>query len=512
MKFRSTLLLLAGVSALLHIAVAQADPALNDPGYFPYVETPAALHGLPPKHLYVFGSPYKWNGTLTWRYNDAGRPASLSKAEVVSGIAAAARQWMATCNVSIAQSTSSPDTTTPAQNINSGPSSPNENVIGWGDLSTPPAGGANIAGVTFTSSSGGALVDADTTFSIGWVTSAASLKRVAVHELGHAIGLAHSNVQGQVMSGPASSNNPGVPATSYNGLSDLQPDDIQGCLCLYGPSAGNVGKGYICSLPTYRDFGSVPVGNDSAKQSVVVKNASTSGNLTINAITFSGSGFRRLAGCEPDTTLAPGTSCTLDIVFSPSGATASRAAFVQIDAGDFGPYAFPVTGNAVAGTVGAAVNVIEYYNADLDHYFISGSSADINALDTGAIKGWTRTGQTFRAYPLPQAGTSPVCRFYLPPINGNSHFYSASPTECADVHRRFPTFDLESSAVMHVALPDVDTGECPVGWAPVYRVWNARTDSNHRYTTEKSIRDDMVAAGGIAEGYGADMVIMCAAP
>jgi hypothetical protein len=30
--------------------------------------------------------------------------------------------------------------------------------------------------------------------------------------------------------------------------------------------------------------------------------------------------------------------------------------------------------------------------------------------------------------------------------------------------------------------------------------------------TDRSIRDDMVAAGGIAEGYGADMVIMCAAP
>jgi hypothetical protein len=98
--------------------------------------------------------------------------------------------------------------------------------------------------------------------------------------------------------------------------------------------------------------------------------------------------------------------------------------------------------------------VIEYYqrgSRSLFHQCVRGRHQ--RALDTGAIKGWTRTGQTFRAYPVQQAGTSPVCRFYLPPINGDSHFYSASPTECADVHRRFPTFDLESSAVMHVALP-----------------------------------------------------------
>jgi hypothetical protein len=197
------------------------------------------------------------------------------------------------------KSASSPDTTTPAQNINSGPSSPTK-TSSDGVIVHTPAGGANIAGVTFTSSSGGALVDADTTFSIGWVTSAVSLKRVAVHELVTRLALRIRTCRDKSCRARPAATIRRVPATSYNGLSDLQPDDIQGCLCLYGPSAGNVGKGYICGLPTYRDFGSVPIGNDSAKQSVVVKNASTSGNLTINAISFSGSGFRRLAGCEPE--------------------------------------------------------------------------------------------------------------------------------------------------------------------------------------------------------------------
>jgi len=158
-----------------------------------------------------------------------------------------------------------------------------------------------------------------------------------------------------------------------------------------------------------------------------------------------------------------------------------------------------------------AATVVEFYHAGFDHYFITAAPAEISDLDTGVHQGWARTGYRFSVikpgstYP----GTSPVCRFYLPPINGNSHFYSASPTECADVHRRFPTFDLESSAVMHVALPDPETGACPAGWAPVYRVWNARADNNHRYMTDKSIRDEMVAAGGIAEGYGPNAVVLC---
>ncbi|MBK9115345.1 MAG: hypothetical protein IPM22_06830 [Betaproteobacteria bacterium] len=65
---------------------------------------------------------------------------------------------------------------------------------------------------------------------------------------------------------------------------------------------------------------------------------------------------------------------------------------------------------------GSLVDVVEYYNATLDHYFIISSLAgDINALDSGALRGWTRTGQVFKAYDAPAAGTSPVCRFYLPP-------------------------------------------------------------------------------------------------
>lgn len=156
------------------------------------------------------------------------------------------------------------------------------------------------------------------------------------------------------------------------------------------------------------------------------------------------------------------------------------------------------------------VDVIEYYNAGQDHYFVSSLQPDVAALDSGKFKGWVRTGWVFPAYGQPTGNASPVCRFYIPPAVGDSHFYSASPAECAQTAARFPSFIEESPSVMYIDLPDPTTGACPASDIPVYRVWDNRVDSNHRYTTDPAVRAAMVAKGWIAEGYGPNQVIMCA--
>ena len=156
------------------------------------------------------------------------------------------------------------------------------------------------------------------------------------------------------------------------------------------------------------------------------------------------------------------------------------------------------------------VDVIEYYNAALDHFFLTAIPAEIHALDAGTLEGWARTLQSFAAFAQAASGTNPVCRYYLPPAFGDSHFYSASPAECDEVRAKFPGFMFEGAAVLHIALPDTTTGVCATGTLPVHRVWNKRADSNHRYTTDPATRDVMVARGGIAEGYGPNRVIMCA--
>lgn len=45
----------------------------------------------------------------------------------------------------------------------------------------------------------------------------------------------------------------------------------------------------------------------------------------------------------------------------------------------------------------------------------------------------------------------------------------------------------------------------------MYRVYNNGLSGapNHRYAVERAVRDQMVAAGGTAEGTGADVVFAC---
>jgi len=194
-----------------------------------------------------------------------------------------------------------------------------------------------------------------------------------------------------------------------------------------------------------------------------------------------------------------------------------------------GASAFDRAGNTVpnlatnfAGDTAAmpalAVSAIEFRHAALDHYFISDRQPDLDALDSGRIAGWTRTGESFKVWPSAGSGRSPVCRFYIPPQHGNSHFFSASPSECATIESKILTdpnysgYTLESPAVFYVALPDTVTGLCGAGTIPVYRLWNQRADSNHRYTASAAVKAQMLAQGFAAEGYGADAVAMCAPP
>jgi hypothetical protein len=163
------------------------------------------------------------------------------------------------------------------------------------------------------------------------------------------------------------------------------------------------------------------------------------------------------------------------------------------------------------GTVtdAATVDLIEFYNAALDHYFMTSLPVEIGDLDSGQFPGWARTGYSFKAYPQAATGASPVCRFYMPaPLD--SHFYSASTAECAIVASTYPSFILESPDVFYIALPDTTTGVCPAGTVPVFRLYNNRIDANHRYTTDPQVRAQMISQGYIAEGYGPSATDMCA--
>jgi serine protease len=160
------------------------------------------------------------------------------------------------------------------------------------------------------------------------------------------------------------------------------------------------------------------------------------------------------------------------------------------------------------------VQVIDYYHAGLNHYFITANLSEQALLDSGVTGGWTRTGASFEAEAptSSSATTSPVCRFYgRPEVGLDSHFYSASQEECAAVTRKFSaSWIYESGNVFRIQMPNQVTGACQAGAVPIYRVFNNRADANHRYTGDRALRDQMVAAGHLPEGYGPDNVAFCA--
>jgi probable HAF family extracellular repeat protein len=165
----------------------------------------------------------------------------------------------------------------------------------------------------------------------------------------------------------------------------------------------------------------------------------------------------------------------------------------------------PIPGPAVI------LPVVEFYHASLDHYFMTSMSSEIAILDAGTrIKGWARTGLAFKTYTTAQVGTSPACRYYIPPGYGDSHFFSAAPDECAIALVKFPWLFKETDAAFYIALPNTTNGACASNEMPVYRLWNGRADSNHRYTISTAVKSSMVANGYIAEGYGPNQVDMCA--
>jgi Repeat of unknown function (DUF5648) len=173
--------------------------------------------------------------------------------------------------------------------------------------------------------------------------------------------------------------------------------------------------------------------------------------------------------------------------------------------------------------VPAAPIVREYFHAGLGHYFLAVSQREKADLDAGRRTGWERTGKYFRSLDDDNAYgvmTVPVCRYYLPPPLGDTHFFSAFADECEAVARLWPDAILETAEAFRVALPERTSGMClpeissddpdaSTVTVPVYRVWNGQPDTNHRYTRSFAEQSEMTRRGWIAEGYGTQGVAMC---
>jgi hypothetical protein len=161
----------------------------------------------------------------------------------------------------------------------------------------------------------------------------------------------------------------------------------------------------------------------------------------------------------------------------------------------------------------SAVTVVEFYNTNLDNYFITANANEAAAIDGGSAgPGWSRTGYTFTS-----GGSTPVCRFYGSQSPGpNSHFYTVDSAECQGLKdQQIPAGDprkLTDKSWNFESLDFVSTPAtnqtCPTGTRPVYRAYNngfARgVDSNHRITSSTIAIQEVVNRGWSNEG-----VVMC---
>jgi uncharacterized protein (DUF1800 family) len=164
------------------------------------------------------------------------------------------------------------------------------------------------------------------------------------------------------------------------------------------------------------------------------------------------------------------------------------------------------TASRAAEPTGSAT---EFYNTDLMHYFITAFPEEAAGIDHGtAGPGWVRTGGAFGVFmnAVDEAGLLPVCRFYgTPGIGPNSHFYTSNAIECETV-RQDPGWTYEGIAYYVRPLQAGNT--CDSSSATVYRSYNngyVRNDSNHRFTVDLTVHENMPAQGYTPEGP-----VMCA--
>jgi Repeat of unknown function (DUF5648) len=156
---------------------------------------------------------------------------------------------------------------------------------------------------------------------------------------------------------------------------------------------------------------------------------------------------------------------------------------------------------------------IEFYHSGLDHYFYSGNAGEIADIDAGKVGPWARTGKFFRAVTEPgcyfSTTDTSVYRFFgIPGAGPNSHFFTRDRAECYVVDKS-AQWSLEG--VPFFATEPRSDGTCPAPFAqtriPLYRVWRPFGDSNHRFTTDRAVVNEMVQKGWLDEGAA-----MCVLP
>jgi hypothetical protein len=155
---------------------------------------------------------------------------------------------------------------------------------------------------------------------------------------------------------------------------------------------------------------------------------------------------------------------------------------------------------APAPEAGDERRTVEFYNAALDHYFVTAEAAEIAMLDAGVlVPGWRRTGFDFKTWAPGSGNGTAACRFFGTPGRGpNSHFFTIDQNECTIVRANADWTD--EGLAFQATLPGV--GTCASDRVVVWRLYNngMRGQANHRFVTSYSEVGDMTGRGWLLEG------------
>ncbi len=329
---------------------------------------------------------YGWNGfagkLISWRYNDANRNASFSSssADAVLRLQTAMGKWSAACNITFQYL----GTTTNPASLSTG-SADGVNVIAWGPLS------GNTTGVTYVTASGPGPAGPFTLNESDIVLNNLFNPNVDVtmlHEIGHMLGLDHSDVQSAVMSGP--------PLTTYVSLNALTADDIAGCRALYGAPAvtavaisGTITNGAgvagvnFCARPSAGV--TCTASNASGAYSCTVPNG-WSGTLHSPSVAGNRIPPQVFASVTSATTrnvtaLSGVPSCNLDVDNNGLIEPATDGVAILSRMLGLGAAAF----NGLAGTCAANTTGTAIFNATTSNYNVTGGASTFAATDGLAI-------------------------------------------------------------------------------------------------------------------------------
>lgn len=199
-----------------------------DPG--PDFSTPGGNHF----DFIVYKGGYRWpSGPIKWYYNPTGQPSGFSTDQYVATLQKGIAKWSAGCSVTF-QYMGTNSTATAGNNDG-------VSVVAWqGPLSVNSTFGGYTQTYALVRNTPPLLGEADIWLNPAKIGGLDELEGLITHEMGHFLGLAHSNNPASIMF-----SQPYHPSAGFD--LTLRGDDMTGCARLYGSA------GIAATPPTYVD-------------------------------------------------------------------------------------------------------------------------------------------------------------------------------------------------------------------------------------------------------------------